>query len=256
MEDASSAGLEVSAQEKMRLPGRYRPYRYPGGLIYLDITESPMMQARARGQYEPHKTRAIQSMLGPGMTFADVGANKGYFALIAARIVGEAGSVLAFEPAPENCHWIRQSVALNHYENTRLFELALSDANGPAELRLGEKSGWHSLLPQQTGRCVGTVPVQRRTLDSVLQEMCCQRLDMLKIDVEGAELQVLRGAWQTLSANPQLILVMDLHPYLGVNPIEVCSYLRGLGFGIYDVQAPGRRLADITERLTSLLAMR
>lgn len=71
------------------------------------------MLSRALGLYEPEKTHELCSLLRPGMTFIDVGANKGDFTLLAAKCVGETGRVIAFEPAPENCKWIRESIAAN-----------------------------------------------------------------------------------------------------------------------------------------------
>ena len=86
-----------------KMPSFYRPYHVAGGRIYLDITESPMMLARALGGYEVAKHEAITSVLSPGSTFIDIGANKGDFALLAAKIIGTSGSVMAFEPEPVNC---------------------------------------------------------------------------------------------------------------------------------------------------------
>ncbi len=85
---------------------RYRPYPFAGGLIYLDVDESPAMRQRVDGRYERKKVVALQRLLEPGMTFVDAGSNKGDFALIAARVMNDQGRVLAFEPAPENCRWI------------------------------------------------------------------------------------------------------------------------------------------------------
>lgn len=73
---------------------------YIGGQIFLDIDESPMMRARIEGTYEPYKTRALQQLLKAGMTYLDIGTNKGYFALLAAKLLDGAGQVFAFEPEP------------------------------------------------------------------------------------------------------------------------------------------------------------
>ena len=80
--------------------GSYKPYPFAGGLIYLDVDESPHMRRRVEGTYEPNKVAAVQRLLATGGTFIDVGANKGDFSLIAARTAGPEGRVIAFEPAP------------------------------------------------------------------------------------------------------------------------------------------------------------
>jgi FkbM family methyltransferase len=207
---------------------RYRPYPFAGGLIYLDVDESPMMRARAEGRFEPEKVAALQRLLRPGMTFVDVGANKGDFSLIAARVMNDEGRVLSFEPGPENCRWIRKSIELNGYRSIALHELALSDAEGHVPLYLGERSGWHSLVPARDGG--DSIEVETRTLDSMLADTGDAHADVLKIDVEGAELAVLRGAARTLAEQPPLAVLVDLHPARGVDPAEVISVLVGHGF--------------------------
>ncbi len=139
------------------LPSFYYPYRFTGGRIFLDITESRMMLARAIGRYEPNKHHAFQHFLRPGDYCIDVGANKGDFSLLAAKLVGPEGQVLTFEPESHNCRWIRKSIRINGYCNINLFEIALSHENGNAQLHLGEKSGWHSLVSGQAGRGQGVI---------------------------------------------------------------------------------------------------
>ena len=221
------------------LPSIYYPYRLAGGRVYLDISESRAMLARALGRYERAKQQAVQTLLPEGGTFIDVGVNKGDFTLLAARVVGESGRVLAFEPEPENCRWIAKSVARNAYRNIQLEQLALSDRNGEAELYLGTKSGWHSLVPGGDDQPGKTVQVSIRTLDDFLAKQGWERpVDMIKIDVEGADMQVLRGATRVLAENPGLVLLVDIHPEHGVNPQALCDYLRDRGFAIFREQAP------------------
>jgi FkbM family methyltransferase len=233
---------------------RYKPYEFAGGLIYLDVEESPAMRRRAEGRYEPEKVAALQRLLEPGMTFVDAGSNKGDFALIAARVMSDRGRVLAFEPAPENCRWIRASAELNGYRSIRLYELALYDTEGHGPLYLGEWSGWHSLDP---GDSPGdSIEVETRTLDSVLAETGDPAADVLKIDVEGAELQVLRGAKRTL-ADPRLVAVfVELHPRHGVDQGEVGKLLLAQGFSFRAPQDIDVELAEVPAGARHLVAMR
>lgn len=231
----------------------HRLHDYIGGKIFLDIDESPMMRARIEGTYEPFKTRMLQSVLAPDMTYVDIGTNKGYFALLAAKLLNGTGQVLAFEPEPRNCQCIRQSVHANGYTNVTLLELALSDRDERALLYLGEKSGWHTLLPDLPQRAQGTIEVQQRQLDAVLEELGTQRVDVIKIDVEGAELRVLAGARDTLIRNDHVVLLMDLHPHLGTSSVEVCQFLQDLGFSLFDMRDP-RAPVVVPEQLTTLYA--
>ncbi len=237
-------------------PEEYIAYPVIGGKIYLNIKESQMMLARALGIYEYDKTLTICNLLKPGQTFIDVGGNKGDFSLLAAKITGNKGTVLTFEPEPENCHWFEKSARLNHYDSIRLFELALSDTEGKAQLYLGEKSGWHSLVSAQGTTSNSTIEVDKRTLDAILDENEVNQVDMIKIDVEGAEKEVLAGAEQTLKNNPDLILLLDLHPHMGVDVPAICDYLSNIGFGIYSMKAPYEKLSIINQATTEIMAKR
>ncbi len=237
------------------IPSFFYPYGLPGGRIYLDITESHMMLARALGRYEPSKHDALRKFLPAGGTLVDVGVNKGDFTLLGARIAGQEGTVLAFEPEPRNCHWIKKSLELNGYENVRLFEMALSDENGTGQLHLGRKSGWHSLIPGSDG--VGVISVETRRLDDCLSQIDWDgTIDVLKIDVEGADLRVLSGASETLANTPNITVLLDIHPHLGVNPREVLEYLTSLGFEIYEERPPFDVPVADDGRVTSIVARR
>jgi FkbM family methyltransferase len=233
---------------------RYRPYPFAGGLIYLDVDESPAMRQRVDGRYERKKVAALQRLLEPGMTFVDAGSNKGDFALIAARVMNDQGRVLAFEPAPENCRWIAASVELNGYRCITLFELALSDTDGRVPLYIGEWSGWHSL--RRRPKAQKSIEVEARTLDSVLAETGDPHVDVLKIDVEGAELDLLRGAERTLGDRRLFAVLVEVHPNFGVATAEVCDLLAGHGFSF---RVPGDievELAEPLERPEELVAIR
>ena len=220
------------------LTGRYYACRFAGGRIYLNVRESRWMLDRALGRHEPARMEAIGRLLKRGSTFIDIGSNKGDFALLAAGKVGDSGKVFCFEPEPQNCRWIRESIKLNGYRNIRLFELALSDSNGEARLYLGRKSGSHTMVGPFQDWDSGVVTVRMRTLDDLLSEIHQEKVDMMKIDVEGAELSVLKGAQWVLCQNPNVRLLIELHPHLGVNTAEVCDFLHGLGFSVRRAEIP------------------
>jgi FkbM family methyltransferase len=236
---------------------RYKPYRFAGGLIYLDLDESPAMRQRVDGRYEPAKVAALQRLLKPGMTFVDAGCNKGDFALIAARVMGGRGRVLAFEPEPDNCRWIRASIELNGYETITLFELALSETEGRVPLYLGKWSGWHSIVPRRRPRRPQkSIDVETRTLDSVLAETGDPHVDVLKVDVEGAELQLLHGAERTLADGRLVAMLVELHPGYGVDPAEVGDLLTGHGFSLRDPENIEAELRELPRQRADLVAVR
>jgi FkbM family methyltransferase len=210
-------------------------------MIYLNPRESMMMLERIFGFYEPEKFEALRSVLKPGGVFVDIGGNKGDFALYAARLVGPNGKVFCFEPEPANVQWIRRSVELNHYSQVVVYEAAVGDYDGHASLHLGTKSGYHTLLSGYPDRDFGTIKVPIHRLDTVLRDE--KHIDAIKIDVEGAELQVLSGAQNILKSSPDIVLLVDLHLQLGVNPREVIRFLSSLDLESYRLHAQNEVLA-------------
>ncbi len=210
------------------LPHRHVVCRVSGSRIYLDLSESPMMLERALGLYEVEEQALLRRFLGPGMTFVDAGANKGDFTLLAARLVGPKGRVVAIEPEPRNRHWLERSIALNGYGNVEVVHAALSDEHGETTLHLSELSGHHTLLSDRPGRDAGALRVETSRLDSLLGS---HPIDFLKLDVEGAELLALAGATRILAREEPLVVLVEIHPELGVDPGEVESLLAGYGFG-------------------------
>lgn len=236
------------------LPDEYRLYRVDGGTIYLNIKESKMMFMRAVGLYEPNKHAAIKTLIKPGSIFVDIGANKGDFSLLAAKMLGDSGSVIAIEPEPDNMGWIERSVRENGYDNISLHQFAISDLNGYAKLFLGSKSGWHTLVQGQADRDRGEIEVETRRLDDIIHADSPERPCMIKIDVEGAELSVLRGATHILSSRTDMVLLIDIHPDMGVDPQQICSFLRNLDFEVYEEVEPFNRVLKDCRHATAIIA--
>ncbi len=239
------------------IPSFYYPYKIPGGRCYLNITESVMMLNRAVGKFEVGRHEAIQKFLERGDIFIDIGACKGDYTLLASSIVGEKGRVLSFEPEPTNRKWLLKSVNLNGYTNITIYETALSNSNGKAQFYLGKKSGWHSLIPDLSTHGKGVIPITVRTLDDVIEEFGINgSVNMIKVDVEGSEMQVLEGASRTLDQHSLRTVLVDMHPMFGVNPYEVCKYLEGKGFVIYHEIPPFSTTVTEYANLTEIVARR
>lgn len=232
-------------------PNRYYAYKVAGGEIYLNVKESRMMLARALDLFQIETFNAFRAFVRPGDTVVDVGANKGDFTLLAADLVGVHGSVLSFEPNSTNLYWLHKSVERSNRSNAVIYDYALSDAEGTTNLHLGDTSGTHSLIACMGSRSTGTETVQTRTLDSVLNG---KRADIIKIDVEGAEVATLKGSSNTLGS-ARAVLV-DIHPALGVNPSEVCALLNESGFSLYELRTPFDTRAEVQSDLKEVLAVR
>lgn len=234
------------------LPRGHRLYGVPGGRIYLDVRESPMMLARALGRYEEAKIQALREFLEPGATFIDIGANKGDFTVLAASIVGPSGRVIAIEPSQNNFRWLRRSVEENAIANAECHRIALGSDNYKGILHLATLSGLHSLLSLPGRVEEGVEIVDVRALDDFIGDA---GVDAIKIDVEGFEAEVLAGAARTLGKTMLTSIFLDLHPDLGVDSAAVMSTLAGCGFGLHEPMPPYRSIVP-AGGVTEIVALR
>jgi len=170
-------------------------------------------RVREEGVWEPYETKVLLSLLGPGSVFLDVGANIGYFSLLAAGCVGPSGAVVAVEPDPDNCRLLRDSVVHNGFgPSVELVEGALSDVNGEGRLYLSEDNlGDHQIFGDAAGR--NSVPITLYNGSQLLATKL-RRIDVLKVDTQGAEYQVMNGLAPLLRSLPSMPYIMiELTPY-------------------------------------------
>jgi FkbM family methyltransferase len=174
---------------------------------------------------EPLKTKALLGVLEPGQIVFDIGANIGYYTLLASQQVGPSGRVLAFEPFVRNLAYLDRHVRLNNADNVMIVPVACAERNSLERFVIGADCATGHLssesTPQQESLIVATT-----TVDDVVREIGL-RPDVMKVDVEGAEKRVLLGAAKTLS-NARPILLLGAHsPGLRT---ECTNYLLGLGY--------------------------
>lgn len=228
--------VEVLYSMRFLVPDRYVLVNFNGGKIYLNLHESKMMIMRWLNVYEIDKCVFFKDVLDDGMCVIDVGGNKGDFSLLAAKYINDVGRVICIEPEPGNCDWIEKSITANGYKSVSCIRAALSDVDGTIRLYLGEKSGWHSIL-RNHGQ--GSINVPSFRLDTFAESAKLPEIvDLIKIDVEGAELQVLHGGANTLKRCRNI--TVDIHPKAGVDSDEVIAFLKGLGFQLFTLRK-GRR---------------
>ena len=163
------------------------------------------------GQYEPNELHALTEQIRQGMCVFDVGANAGVFTLVAAKLVGDGGIVHAFEPSPRDRERLLANVRLNRQSNVRVHAEALGGAAGKAILAVaGAEHPGHNTIggfAYSDDAAAYSVEVDVTTLDEIVAREGLNRLDILKIDVEGAETAVLLGAKAALGRFRPIILV-------------------------------------------------
>lgn len=163
--------------------------------------------------WEPYETRLLLAALSQGDAFLDIGANLGYFSVVAAQKVGPTGRVFAFEPDPDNCRALRASVQLNGFTSiVEVVEAALADQAGEARLYLCEDNlGDHQIYAGEPGR--ESVPITLLNGADFLRGRLAQ-LALVKIDTQGSEYQVVVGLLPFLAAlarPPRMII--ELTPW-------------------------------------------
>ena len=183
--------------------------------LYVHGEQDQFVSRRLReeGVWEPYETSLLVAFLQPGDVFVDVGANIGYFSILAASVVGASGAVFAFEPDPDNCRLLRASAGLNGLESgITLVEAGLSDAAGAGQLYLSEDNlGDHQIYAATESRC--SVPITLYHGSDFLGQRL-QRMDLLKVDTQGSEYQVMAGLLPLLQSLPQTPRMMiELTPY-------------------------------------------
>lgn len=175
------------------------------------------------GNYERAETKLVRSFLKPGMTVLDVGANVGYYTALAAATVGEHGRVFAIEPYPPNFQRLNAWICSNHVVQARAFSFAFGSAQGLARMFSEFADTDNPVMVPHNQPSLATVEV--RTLDSCLNEWKLDRVDFLKLDVEGSEPAVLAGASDALAAGKISAILCEFnHRWL----VEVGSSIQAL----------------------------
>lgn len=207
-----------------------------GALVVVDAEDPAFGAVIARGGgWEPHVGAILARHLGPGAVFVDVGANVGVMAFQAARLVGETGRVIAFEPDPANAALFLQGVVANRFDQVLLLPLALSDRRAVFALQGGSNA--YLVAAGATDVMAQAVPG-----DEILGGE--PRIDMIKLDIEGHEPQALRGLARTLARHRPLVLCefnpRCLRSHIGEAPAAFAARLFALAPEITAIEHDGR----------------
>jgi FkbM family methyltransferase len=198
------------------------------------------------GRYEEAERRFVELWLRPGMAVLDIGAHHGFYTLLASRKVGSTGSVVAFEPSPRERKRLLTHLRINRCKNVRIESLALGDANGEADFFIvdGRGTGLNSLRRPSSDEPIDIVTVPVMTLDDYLRLTHSTAIDFIKMDVEGAELTVLKGGAALLARRPRPIILCEVEdartkPW-GYEAQEIIEFLLHLGYGWFLPLQEGR----------------
>jgi FkbM family methyltransferase len=206
------------------------PQGYAGGLAF-DLRWLPISHAHlgsiAGGNLESGVQEAMVRHLSRGGVFYDIGANLGFFSLLGAHLSGlDAGRVIAFEAAPDNAEAIRVNAALNRIANVEVICAAVTDHSGWGQLQIVDDQSWSKLV--QYGEHPFTervIDVRCVTIDELVRTGRVPPPTVIKIDVEGAELDVLAGMRETIATHEPAIIceLHDTHTAF-VQAMDACGY--------------------------------
>jgi FkbM family methyltransferase len=207
---------------KRALPADGKPFTAELHGVKLELDPNEYIDSSLyQDSFEPDTIKAFKKIIRPGIQFIDIGANIGFFSLLVAKHAGKNGKVVAFEPTRYGFDKTSKNLALNSFHNITLEKIALSDKNDEAEMFFN--ASWpidNQFEPKEK------IPEKLRfeTLDWYVKRMNIPNIDLIKIDVDGFEFKILKGARETLAKMSPLII------------LEICGYtLKRNGDSIKDI---------------------
>lgn len=240
--DSAAMNVWLPRLESVHFVGEADREIAPGVVMRLDPGDLIHQSIYLRGSWEPGTWEEMKELLPEGGTFIDVGAHHGYYSLKAARAMGPSGSVISIEPNPSAIARLetnRELSGLN--DQITIVPVAVSDTAGTLDLFVNEavNTGASSLSAEnarsgayEEGQ-LHSVPVPVARLDDILAGQNVQRVDLIKMDIEGAEFLALNGARQILEEfHPALILETgdDLLRNMGSSEAELRQWLDSAGY--------------------------
>jgi FkbM family methyltransferase len=259
----------VLRHDLLRAPARLYPFsRGRGALVNLMLRRLDFPPGTIRrlnggpeielipGQYcskviwlfgidEPREERLFRRLVPKDGVVIDVGANIGQYTLLAAMQTGSGGRVYAFEPDPLNAGALERSISRNGFgERVDLLRFAVADRSGEAILRVrADRTRSHLLRDEVTCRQSDAISVRTITLDEFAEERGLDRLDVVKVDAEGADLAVLRGAEHAIRRFRPGLLMVEHDPdsllAYGERPEALPAFVEALGYNHRFVNARG-----------------
>lgn len=208
------------------------------GRFFVDPVSAFAALLLRDGEYEPEMRHTLEHFLRPAATFVDVGANEGYFSVVAAALVGSSGKVIAVEPQSRLKAVLEANFALNDVHGVQLFRCAISDRNGSAALHLSpDTNPGSTALHQSTAYQLPTETVRTLTLTELFELAQVEKADLVKMDIEGFEYEAIMGSSALFRERRIGAIALELHPHAitkrGLDPTAIARLLESCGYELW-----------------------
>jgi FkbM family methyltransferase len=219
------------------------PKRLPWGDWWLSWGDS-VGRTMWTGSFENVETQLLKKILKPGMVMIDAGAHRGYYTLLASFLIGSKGRIISFEPSPRERQWLWMHRIANGRRNVTIEKKALGSKEETAEffITLGKQTGCNSLRYPKGVPYSLPIQVPVVTLDRYFHDAALDRLDFIKMDVEGAEKEMLIGGRECLRKSRPMIMceLSDIRTLRWkYRPVETVKILESLDYSCYFIQPNG-----------------
>jgi FkbM family methyltransferase len=238
--------------------GNYIVTTKHGAKLAVDLTNLDIYATifNAGGEWEPHIAQNCQRLLRINDVFFDIGANAGCISLDTRALVGEEVRMYLFEPQPSLSNTIRQSIAVNGFNNVQVFEVLLGSYDGTGELYLTSHAIHASMIPREKAFNKINLPIWK--VDTLVATGRCPPPDIIKIDTEGAELQILDGMRNTLKDySPTILFEADVNMNrFGFGAADLITVISSAGdYDFYATSASGRLQRYQRQQTSDILAV-
>jgi FkbM family methyltransferase len=225
----------------------YRLASFQGNKMYVNPRDKVITPSILKnGVWEPDETRLFKRVIKKGMIVVDLGANVGWYTLIAAKLVGNNGKVYSFEPDPDNCALLRKNVQINGYENVIVEQKAALDHGRIVKLFLNvDNLGDHRIYDCHDRR--KWTFTEGIVLDDYFDDNH-KKIDVIKMDIQGAEMAALVGMDKIIRANDKLKMFIEFSPFLikrsGFSPEAFLNRIAKYGFKIHVISVQNKKSVD------------
>jgi FkbM family methyltransferase len=208
--------------------------------------------------YEPETSQLVERVLKEEDCFVDIGAHIGYFSLLAAKIVGDHGTVFSFEPEKKNYDHLKQNIAMNDLTNIKTFNIALSSDDKEGELFVNsDNDGGHALwdvskhpFNKNSRHAHVKQAVTIATLDSIIQSESIDRIHLIKIDTEGTEHNILQGSLNTIKRCKVPYIICEINRFglkqMGTSETRLREFMKELGYETYLIRQEEPKLLRLS----------